>query len=125
MGIRHCLTFVAATATIAAAQLIDVGRATAGGAIALGKCDRIGWSYSPNLDTARYRALWECSRTGDTTCRIVTTTVDACAAVAISGECGARGWGTAGARGRAEQIALAECRRFGGTDCSVRRWVCS
>jgi hypothetical protein len=125
MRIRPVLTLVTAVAIIIGSQFIDVGRATAGGAIAVGKCDRIGWSYGSNLDTARYRALWECSRNGDSTCRIVTTTVDACAAIAVSGDCGSRGWATAGSRARAEQMALNECWKFGGRDCSVRRWVCS
>src|ERR1700719_4399563 len=86
MKLRSVSMIFAAAATIAAMQLIDVGSANADGAIAVGRCDRIGWAYGPDLRDARRRALWECRKNGDYTCRIVTTTVDACAAIAVSGQ---------------------------------------
>jgi Domain of unknown function (DUF4189) len=125
MKLRTVFAIFAVAATIALLQLIDVGSAKADGAIAVGRCDRIGWAYGPDLGDVRRRALWQCRRNGDYSCKIVTTTVDACAAIAVSGNCGARGWATGGSRGRAEALALDACARYGGRDCSIRRWVCS
>jgi len=70
-------------------------------------------------------AMQACRKNGDTTCKIVATTYDACAAIAVSGHCGPRGWGTAATRTRAEAVALENCARYGGRDCTVRKWVCS
>jgi Domain of unknown function (DUF4189) len=116
---------VFAAGILAATQLIDVTGARADGAIAAGKCDNIGWAFHADVRVARRNAMQACRKNGDASCNIVTTTIDACAAIAISGHCGSRGWGTASTRARAEALALESCARYGGRECTVRKWVCS
>jgi len=123
--LRFALIAVAAT-TVAALQVIDVTSAKADGAMAVGKCENIGWATHRDIRVARRNALAACRKDGDTTCKIVATTVDACAAIAISGtKCGSRGWGTGPTQKKAEAVALENCARYGGKECTVRKWVCS
>jgi len=99
--------------------------ASAAGAIALGRCTRIGWSN--NYDSrsgARAEALSQCRANGDGTCEVIVTVRGLCGAVAISGNCSARGWAYAGSRGEAERLALNECRSHGGHGCTIHRWLC-
>jgi len=96
----------------------------AAGAIAVGHCDRHGYSYGYDSEAAaKQRALAECGANGDSSCEVVVTLHGACGAFAVSG-CEARGWGYAGSRAAAENIALSFCRRYGGDDCHVAAWVC-
>jgi hypothetical protein len=107
------------------AMLGAVGSGYAAGAIAIGRCDRSGYSYDyANGTLARQRALAECAKNGDQTCRIVVNTRRNCGAFAVDGRCGARGWGFAPSRRGAEAIALAQCSGHGGRNCSVRTWTC-
>ncbi|HVZ50409.1 MAG TPA: DUF4189 domain-containing protein [Pseudolabrys sp.] len=99
--------------------------AEAAGAIAIGKCTRVGYSFDyPSQGAAERRALSECRANGDRSCQVVVTIHRSCGAFAVSGGCGARGWGYAPTRGRAETVALNSCRKYGGNDCRVRAWVC-
>ena len=94
------------------------------GAIAVGHCDRVGYSYGYNSEReARARALSECRSKGDDSCEVVVTLHGACGAFAVSG-CEARGWAYAGSRGEAERIALSYCRKYGGGNCGIQAWVC-
>ncbi len=99
--------------------------APAAGAIALGRCDRIGWSNGyGSMGGARAEALEQCRSNGDGSCEVVVQVNGACAAVAISGNCGARGWAWSGSRGAAERMALRQCYNHGGSGCTIRRWIC-
>jgi hypothetical protein len=101
--------------------------AQAAGAIAIGRCDRVGYSYDqPSPGAAAARALAECRANGDSSCSVVVRMRRVCGAFAISGRggCGARGWAYGGSRALAENIALGECRRHGGRGCRIQVWVC-
>ena len=99
--------------------------AHAAGALAVGRCDRLGYATGyASLTAARAHALEQCAREGDQTCEVVVTIRGMCAAFAISGTCGARGWAYAPLRATAEQLALNWCIREGGTECTVQRWIC-
>jgi len=101
--------------------------AQAAGAIAIGRCDRVGYSFDqPSPGAAAGRALAECRSNGDRTCSVVVRMQRVCGAFAVSGRggCGARGWAYGGSRALAEDIALGECRRHGGRDCRIQVWVC-
>lgn len=112
---------VASTIIIAAAA----ANVEAAGALAIGSCDRHGYSYDyATLDQARTRALVECASGGDRSCHVVSEIAGGCAALAVSGNCGPRGWSSAASRVDAEAIALDYCRQYGGAHCRIRRWVC-
>ena len=112
-------------AIVAIAIFGAISSAGAAGAIAIGSCDRSGYSFDyANAALARTRALAECAKNGDRTCRIVVNTRRNCGAFAVAGRCGARGWGAAPNRARAEAIALAQCSSYGGRNCRVRTWTC-
>jgi hypothetical protein len=105
--------------------LVEPPAASAAGAIALGRCTRIGWSNNfGSRSGARAEALSRCRENGDGSCKVVVTVRGLCGAVAISGNCEARGWAYAGSRGEAEQLALNECSSRGGRGCTIHRWVC-
>jgi hypothetical protein len=105
--------------------MTSVSAAKADGALAIGKCDRWGYSYGySNREEAEDRALSECSSDGDTSCQVVVRFSGNCAAFAVSGECGARGWSYAPSREQAERLALRECERYGGDECEIKAWVC-
>lgn len=110
---------------LAAMLLAEVPAATADGALAVGKCDRNGYTFGyRSMAVARADAVANCASTGDRTCEIVVTIRGVCGAFAVSGECGARGWAYAPSRGAAERLAINLCVRYGGTNCTIRRWVC-
>jgi len=116
-----------AAAVVAAALLCSANGADAAGALAIGTCDRFGYSYNhANPGLAQARALVECAKNGDNRCRVVVNTRHNCGAFAIdaSNRCGARGWGVAPNRGRAERIAIDQCYNYGGHNCRVRGWTC-
>ena len=99
--------------------------AHAAGALAVGKCDRYGWSYGKgSYGSARAAALSYCAQSGDTTCHVVATISGACAAFAVDGECGPQGWATGSSRDVAERAAIEACAAYGGENCTIRRWVC-
>lgn len=101
--------------------------AAAAGAIAIGRCDRAGYSYDYDTTSgARRRALNECSSNGDGTCEVVVTLHRACGAFAVDGNnsCGARGWAYAPSRGAAENLARSYCAQYGGRNCRISVWVC-
>jgi Domain of unknown function (DUF4189) len=113
-------------ALLASAGLLaaDWTTADAAGAIAIGRCDRVGYSYDFGSESgAHARALAECRSKGDGSCEVVVTLHAACGAFAVSG-CEARGWAYAGTRRQAERIALSYCRKNGGEDCEIQAWVC-
>jgi Domain of unknown function (DUF4189) len=100
--------------------------ANAAGAIAIGRCDRYGYSYGyQSTGGARRRALNECEKDGSS-CQVVVTLHGACGAFAVSGSggCGARGWSYAPSRARAERLAIEGCEDHGGRGCWIRAWVC-
>ncbi|MGP0089019.1 MAG: DUF4189 domain-containing protein [Xanthobacteraceae bacterium] len=110
---------------LAGMLLAEVPAATADGALAVGKCDRYGYTFDyRSMPAARAAAIANCASTGDRTCEVVVTIRGACAAFVVSGECGARGWAYAPSRGAAERLAINLCVRYGGTNCTIRRWVC-
>jgi hypothetical protein len=114
-------------AVTAAALLCSASGAIAAGALAVGTCDRFGYSYNhANRGLAQARALVECARNGDNRCRVVVNTRHNCGAFAIdaSNRCGARGWGVAPNRRRAERIAIDQCYNYGGRNCRVQGWTC-
>jgi hypothetical protein len=99
--------------------------AQAAGAIAIGQCDRFGWSArQPSVERAREVAMQYCSEKGDTSCHVIAAFAGACAALAVDGDCGARGWATAATRDAAEETARSYCTQYGGSNCTVRRTVC-
>lgn len=101
--------------------------AHAAGAIAIGRCDRAGYSFDqPSVGVAASRALAQCRNNGDRSCSVVVRMQRVCGAVAVSGRggCGARGWAYGGSRALAENIALGECLRHGGRGCRIELWVC-
>jgi hypothetical protein len=110
----------------AAWLLLLVGSAAqAAGALAIGRCDRNGWSYGyGSMSEARGQAVMHCAENGDSSCHVVYSFVGQCAAFAVSGSCGARGWARASDRGTAEQLAIEACVNYGGNNCTIRRWVC-
>jgi Domain of unknown function (DUF4189) len=110
---------------IALALLSETTPVEAAGALAVGQCSRIGYTYGyPSVAAAQASALARCASNGDQTCRVMVTIRGACAAFAISGSCGARGWAYAPSRGLAEQLAINWCIREGGTECAVQQWIC-
>ena len=114
-------------AVVAAALLYSANRADAAGALAIGTCDRFGYSYNhANPGLAQARALVECAKNGDNRCRVVVNTRHNCGAFALdaSNRCGARGWGVAPNRRRAERIAIEQCYNYGGRNCRVQGWTC-
>jgi len=116
----------AVLAVLAALAATDI-TAHAAGAIAIGRCDRAGYSFDqPTPGIAASRALAQCRNYGDRSCSVVVRMQRVCGAIAVSGRggCGARGWAFGGSRALAEGIALGECRRHGGRDCRIELWVC-
>jgi len=106
---------------------LSVTGAEAVGALAIGTCDRYGYSYNQNNPgLAQARALTECARNGDNRCRVLVNTHFNCGAFAIDAlnRCGARGWGRAPNRRRAERIAIGQCFKYGGSTCRVQAWTC-
>jgi hypothetical protein len=99
--------------------------AQAAGALAVGRCNRHGYTYGyASMAAAGVEALARCASNGDQTCHVVVAIRGACAAFAVSGTCGPRGWAYAPSRGAAEQLAINLCIREGGTECTVQRWLC-
>ena len=124
---RDVATIIIAILTVAGLVPVGGGEAHAAGAIAIGRCDRVGYSYNATSPAAAaQRALAECGRKGDRSCRVVVTLnrVRGAFAVAGPGGCRARGWAYAGTRAAAQDIALAQCRKHGGANCRVQAWVC-
>jgi hypothetical protein len=124
---QHIRIGFSAAAVIAIAMLYSVTGVFAAGALAIGTCDRFGYSYNhPNPGLAQARALTECASNGDNRCRVVVNTRNNCGAFAIdaSNRCGARGWGRAPNRRRAERIAVDQCFKYGGSNCRVQGWTC-
>ena len=120
-------TIICSALALCGLVLVADNAAEAAGAIAIGKCDRVGYSYNyPSRGAAERRALSECRARGDGSCQVVVNVSGACGAFAVSGQggCGARGWAYAGTRARAETIALNQCRKYGGRNCHVKAWVC-
>jgi len=116
-GLRAALAAVALTASAPVAL--------PAGAIAIGECDRHGYTVNfYGLDAARNTALKYCASNGDHSCEVVVTVRHACGAFAVDGHCKARGWAYAGSRYEAEKLALHHCHKHGGHDCAVRRWIC-
>ena len=123
------MSSVKTLATVAAVLVTAIGgtivQAKAAGAIAIGECDRAGWSRNYETESgARARALRECRANGDTACKIVVNVNGACAAFAVSGRCGARGWAYAPTSSRARELALNACSDYGGNNCTVRVSFC-
>jgi hypothetical protein len=105
--------------------LATASAAQAAGAIAVGQCDRYGWSSrQPSVERAREVAMQYCSEKGDTSCHVIAAFAGGCAAFAVDGDCGARGWATAATRDAAEETARSYCTQYGGSNCTVRRFVC-
>jgi hypothetical protein len=101
--------------------------AEAAGAIAIGRCNRVGYSFDqPSPGAAAGRALAECRSNGDRSCSVVMRIERICGAFAVSGQggCGARGWAYAGSRAAAENIAMVQCQGRGGINCRIQAWVC-
>jgi hypothetical protein len=125
--LRISTTIICFVLALSGLALFTGSKAGAAGAIAIGKCDRVGYSYDyPSQRAAERRALSECRARGDRSCQVVVTIHQSCGAVAVSGPggCSARGWAYAGTRARAENIALGQCRKYGGRNCHVKAWVC-
>jgi hypothetical protein len=110
---------------LASILLLEPASADAAGAIAIGQCGRLGYTYGyPSMAAAQAQALARCTNDGDQTCHVVVSIRGTCAAFAISGSCGASGWASAASRGVAQQLAINWCIREGGTECAVTRWIC-
>jgi len=121
----HVGPILGGAVALLAAMTTSFGPAYGAGALAIGRCDRHGYSYDyPSSNAALTRALVECASEGDRTCQLVSEIAGGCAAFAVSGTCGPRGWGTASSRPEAEALALGFCRQYGGGHCTIRRWVC-
>jgi Domain of unknown function (DUF4189) len=106
-------------------SLGSISPVQAAGALAIGKCDRNGWTYNyGSVAGARAGAVSNCAATGDDTCHVVATVIGACAAFAVDGDCGANGYATGYSRRAAERSALGYCKSYGGEDCTIRAWVC-
>ena len=121
------IRFGLSAAVVAAGLLCYATVARAAGALAIGTCDRFGYSYNhANPGLAQARALVECAKNGDARCRVVVNTRSNCGAFAVdaSNRCGARGWGVAPNRRRAERIAIDQCFNYGGRNCRVQGWTC-
>lgn len=124
---RILTTIICSALALCGLALLTGSAAEAAGAMAIGRCDRVGYSYNyPTQGAAERRALSECRANGDRTCEVVVTIHGSCGAFAVSGAggCSARGWAYAPTRARAETIALGQCRKFGGANCRVKAWVC-
>jgi hypothetical protein len=110
---------------MAGLTLGSASSAQAAGAIAIGQCDRNGWTYNfGTAEEAREAAVAYCASNGDTSCRVIYAIEGNCAAFAVDGTCGARGWALSTDRGSAEQSAIDACKSYGGEHCTIRRWVC-
>ena len=124
---RILVTIICSALALSGLALLTDIKVEAAGAIAIGKCNRVGYSYDyPSQGAAERRALSECRANGDRTCQVVVTIHRSCGAFAVSGPggCSARGWSYAETRARAENIALGQCRKYGGSSCRVQAWVC-
>jgi hypothetical protein len=125
MTVMSSVKTLAAVAAVVTTTLGGIIVANAAGAIAIGECDRAGWSRNYDSESgARERALRECRSNGDRTCRIVVTVNGSCAALAVSGRCGARGWAYAPNSDRARELALNACADYGGNNCTIRISFC-
>ena len=114
-------------AIIVLAMLSATAVARAAGALAIGTCDRYGFSHgAANPALANAHALARCASNGDRRCRVVINTRGNCGAFAIdaANHCGARGWGFAPNRRDAERIAVAQCFQYGGRNCRTQAWTC-
>jgi len=114
-------------ASLIAAFCLAAGPAAAAGALAVGLCDRHGYSSdAASIAAASDLALKSCTELGDRTCQVVVTTQQTCLALAGDGNdnCGARGWAFAPTDERAKVLALLECRNHGGSDCVIKVAVC-
>ena len=99
--------------------------ASAFGALAVGECDRHGFSYDwPSEQQAKQVAIKHCVEKGDLYCEVVETVERACAGFAVSGACGPRGWGKGRTRNEAQQKAVEICKLNGGEECTLTAWVC-
>ncbi len=112
---RKLTTVISAVLTIFGIVAATDISADAAGAMAIGRCNRVGYAYdNPTPAGAAIRALAECSSNGDGSCKVVVTLRRSCGAFAVAGQggCGARGWAYAGSRRAAENIALNNCRQL-------------
>lgn len=124
---RNLIKVISAVLTIFGIVATTDISADAAGAIAIGRCNRVGYAYdNPTPAGAALRALAECSSNGDGSCKVVVTLRRSCGAFVVAGQggCGARGWAYAGSRRAAENIALKTCRNYGGRNCHIQAWVC-
>ncbi|MCC7271999.1 MAG: DUF4189 domain-containing protein [Alphaproteobacteria bacterium] len=83
------------------------------------------WGYSFDHDSrgrADRVALGHCGRRAPD-CRIVTSFVNACGALAVQGRTAAGGTGKS--RAEAEAASLAACRATAGGGCAVTAWACN
>ncbi len=95
------------------------------GAVAAGKCDRLGYALGyDNFDAAAAAALQDCASNGDRSCKLILTIQNNCASVAVDSTCHARGWANGSESQLAEEQALASCARQGGRDCKVIQTIC-
>src|SRR5271167_1770296 len=122
---EESMRMLGCAAIAALLAMTDIAVVDAAGALAVGQCSRNGRSYDyADQADANARAIAECAKEGDDTCRVVATIRGACAAFALDGDCGAQGWGTGSSRAEAERTAIEYCARYGGANCEVHGWVC-
>ena len=123
-------SFKSQSSGLSDADTEDTPKSAYFGALAIDSNQGPSWGWSidyPSFQDAVKRALDECSSDGST-CRVVLTFSNECAAYAADQSQGstatgwAKGYTTSGA---ARNRALTECRQKGGTSCIVRSWGCT
>lgn len=117
---RRALFIVALTLLLGIAGFIT--RASAAGAIAVGKCGAYGQAFDyPAEAAARAAALRQCKGS----CTAVTMK-RACAALAVdmANPCGPHGYAVKPRISSSLNAATKKCYEFGGKECVIRAWAC-
>ena len=117
---RRALFVVALTLILAVSSY--VARASAAGALAVGKCGAYGQAYDYSAEAeARAAALKQCKGA----CTAVGMK-RACAALAVDmrNPCGAHGYAVKPRISSTLNAATKKCYEFGGKECVIRAWAC-
>ena len=124
--VRLPMTAVAAGIVLLSSVWLITG-ARADGALAVGQCDRFGYSYrQSSAEEAGHVAFRGCAAEGDSSCRVVLNVEGSCYAFAVDGynRCGPRGWGYAGSLHEAREYARSYCHQQGGHECTIKVEMC-
>lgn len=119
LSVRAIIVFAFAMMVI-----LQIARAHAAGAIAVGQCGAYGYAFDYDRPAdASAAALKQCSGKG---CKVVAEVRHGCMALSVDlhNACGSHGFATSRRLGQAQNTAAEYCHKFGGKDCVIRAWAC-